>query len=117
MSVDDRKQRMRSIAGIWSERAIIAGKHGQTDLAEVSLWLASKYQQLGDSELEEPEVLARANLLRKRIESSEQHRTMSVEHGLGDEAIDVTYEIQELERELVVLVHQAMLDPTNQMMD
>src|SRR5687768_4183433 len=109
MSANDRKRRMRNIAGIWSERATTAGKHGQADVEQVAMWLASKYQELVDSDAEEPEVLVNANLLRKRIESSEQHRTMSVEHGLGDEAIDVTYEIQELEKELVALVRQVML--------
>lgn len=71
--------------------------------------LASAYENLQGPDYVESELLTKANWLRKRIESAEQHRTMSAEHGLGDEAIDTTYEIQAMERELVKLVRD--LDP------
>ncbi len=57
-----------------------------------------------DAAINEPEILRKANLFRKQIEASEQHRTMCVEHGLGDAAIDATYEIQAMEKQLVDLI-------------
>jgi hypothetical protein len=104
---NDGTERQRLIARRWSawlERAEIARKQGQEDVIRASLELASAYEQLSPPDYIESELLVKANLLRKQIESSEQHRTMSVEHGLGNEAIDVTLEIQELEKQLVALV-------------
>ncbi len=93
----------------WTERAESARKHGQEDLMAAALELASMCQTLSKSptEINQPDVLIRANLLRKQLEASEQHRTMCVEHGLGDAAIDATYEIQRLGKELVTLVQCA----------
>lgn len=88
----------------WTERAEIARKQGQSQLVEVAMRIASMYQELESSNGAEPDYLRKANILRKRIEATEQHRTMSVEHGLSDEAIDATHEIQELERQLIELI-------------
>jgi hypothetical protein len=89
----------------WSERAEIARKQGQDDVIAAAELLALMCEKLNATpEAEEPEVLRKANLLRKKIEASERHRTMCVEHGLSDAAIDATYEIQALEKELVEVV-------------
>lgn len=90
----------------WKERAEIAQRQGQDDVRAAALKMVSAYEKLAEdsSEAEEPDVLKQANLLRKKIESSEQHRTMCVEHGLSDAAIDATYEIQQMERDLVTLL-------------
>jgi len=88
----------------WSERADIAQKQGQQDMVTASMSIISLYESLSlTPEMNEPEVLIKLNLLRKQIEASEQHRTMCVEHGLSDAAIDATYEIQDLEKQLVEL--------------
>lgn len=92
----------------WSERAQIARKQGQEDLEAAALELMSLCESLSKSagELNKPDILIKANLLRKQIEAGEKHRTMCVEHGLSDAAIDATYEIQALEKELVTLIQQ-----------
>jgi phage shock protein A len=88
----------------WSERAEIALRQGQTDLVMAVNTIISIYDSLAATpELTEPEILIKVNLLRKQIEASEQHRTMCVEHGLSDAAIDATYEIQDLEKQLIKL--------------
>jgi hypothetical protein len=103
---DVNRQRQRKHLAAWQERVEIASRDGQNAVADAAAVLAAKYCQLVDSDGSEaePAILSAANLLRRKIEASEQHRTMAVEHGLGDEAIDVTLEIQGLERELVDLV-------------
>jgi hypothetical protein len=102
----ERKRRIRYQIRLWTERAEIARKQQQADVAEVAERLIMAYEDLMDQdEQPEPEVMARANNLRNRIEATEQHRTMAAEHGLGNEAIDSTYEIQALEKELVELIH------------
>lgn len=97
----------------WNERAEIARRQKQDDVVSAALKLATSYQEMlptdedgsGNIDLDaEADFMKEANLLRKQIESSEQHRTMCVEHGLSDAAIDATYEIQALERKLVALV-------------
>jgi hypothetical protein len=90
----------------WNERAEIARTQGQDDVRAAALKVVSVYERLASdtTESDEPESLKEALVLRKRIESSEQHRTMCVEHGLSDAAIDATYEIQQLERDLVALL-------------
>jgi hypothetical protein len=103
MSDPDQDKVTRNIHA-WTERAEIARKQGQDDVVEICDDLVAIYQSLAGGTAVAPEMLAKANLLRKRIESTEQHRTMSVEHGLGNEAIDATYEIKELENELLELV-------------
>ena len=97
--------RLQKHLAAWSQRAEIARRHGQDAVADAATVLVSEYGKFIAAGLEsEPAVFAAANTLRRKIEASEQHRTMSVEHGLGDEAIDVTLEIQEMEKELVALV-------------
>lgn len=105
---DINRERQHRQLSAWRERAEIASRDGNAALADAAAALATKYNQLVESAVPElePAVFAAANLLRRKIEASEQHRTMSVEHGLGDEAIDVTLEIQEMEKELVALVRQ-----------
>lgn len=89
----------------WVEREFIARKYGSAELADCATVLVRKYQELLAAEAqEEPEPLTRARRLRRTLEASEQHRTMCVEHGLNDSAIDVTYEIQNIEKQLVELV-------------
>lgn len=102
------KDRQRKQLAAWRERALIANRDGHEAVAEVAAFLAAKYSEFLESEVPqtEPSMFTSANLLRRKIEASEQHRTMSVEHGLGDEAIDVTLEIQEMERELIALVQE-----------
>lgn len=106
MNSEDRQKQLQSLVAVWEERAQIATRQGTENVAKAALHIASAYKALvdADTESEEPAFLADADLLRKRIESSEQHRTMCVEHGLSDAAIDATYEIQKLERDLVALV-------------
>lgn len=105
-SIETRRERQRKHLAAWRERVEIARRDGNGVVASAAHALAEKYRELVESASPEPEPasVAAANLLRRKIEAAEQHRTMSVEHGLGDEAIDVTLEIQEMERELVALV-------------
>lgn len=106
--IDINRERQRKHLAAWRERADIARRDGHQAVAEAAAALSEKYSQLVESDAPEaePALFADANLLRRKIEASEQHRTMSVEHGLGDEAIDVTLEIQEMEKELVALVRK-----------
>jgi len=90
----------------WSDRVEIARRQGQEEVVKASLLMLDYYDSKLDASYEDPEVVAKANLLRKRIESSEQHRTMCVEHGLSDAAIDATYEIQDMEKQLVALLQE-----------
>lgn len=106
-ATDARNQLIAKRISAWSERAEIANKQTQVDVMQAALALASVYEALIQSNVDEPELLIKANLLRKRIEASEQHRTMAAEHGLSNEAIDATLEIQEMERNLVELVRSA----------
>lgn len=99
----DRAGRIERLIAAWLERAEIARREGRREVAEAAEKVATGYREL-TGEQDEPAYLSKANLLRKRIESTEQHRTMAAEHGLSNEAIDSTYEIQELERELIDLV-------------
>ncbi len=101
---DGRKQALERKISAWSERARIADKQQQVEVMQAAMELVSAYEALIESNGEEPELLVKANLLRKRIEACEQHRTMAAEHGLSDEAIDATYEIQEMEKKLIELV-------------
>ncbi len=88
-------------------------KSGYAKLTEECTNIASEQEQnqplqkksvSAQAKKEEPDYLRRARRLRKTLEASEQHRTMCAEHGLDDSAIDATYEIQEIERELIELV-------------
>ena len=89
----------------WQERARIAREYNNDALAAACDYLVQEYQLLLKSEEEhENEFLLKALRLRKMMEASEQHRTMCVEHGLSDSAIDATYEIQEIERKIIALV-------------
>lgn len=91
----------------WIERASIARKYGNEQFAAASDELASRYKTLIEQdEQSEPDTLTKARQLRKTLEASEQHRTMCVEHGLSDAAIDATYEIQEIESQIVHLVQK-----------
>lgn len=103
----DRNQLMARRISAWSERAEIADRQRQGDVMQAALKLKVAYEALLESEVDEPDLLITANLLRKRIEASEQHRTMAAEHGLNDEAIDATFEIQAMEKQLVELVRSA----------
>ncbi|MBX9689221.1 MAG: hypothetical protein K2X27_21105 [Candidatus Obscuribacterales bacterium] len=93
----------------WSQRAEIAESQGQIDLLEAIQQLISMLNSSSKptNEISISEFLARATLLRKKIEAGEQHRTMCVEHGLSDAAIDETYEIQALEKALIELIKKA----------
>ncbi|MBY0551469.1 MAG: hypothetical protein K2W95_29580 [Candidatus Obscuribacterales bacterium] len=104
--IDITRERQRRHLAAWRERAAIASRDGHQAFADAAAALSAKYSQLVELDVPEaePAMFAAANLLRRKIEASEQHRTMSVEHGLNDEAIDVTIEIQEMEKELVTLV-------------
>lgn len=108
MTNDDNinREKQRRHLAAWRERAEIARREGHLEVADAADTLSAEYKRLVESEIPQPDpaILSAANLLRRKIEASEQHRTMSVEHGLGNEAIDVTLEIQEMERELVELV-------------
>lgn len=102
--MEQRERTLNAQVAAWRRRSEIARANGQVELAEAAARLAGYCGKLLESGSEIPEHLNQINVLRKRIEASEAHRTMSAEHGLNDEAIDTTYEIQELERELVSLV-------------
>jgi hypothetical protein len=94
----------------WSERAEIARKQGQDELVTAALELKAMCEALSgsaDTADKRPELLVKANRLRNEIEAGEQHRTMCVEHGLSDAAIDATYEIQALEKKLISLMQGA----------
>lgn len=90
----------------WNDRVEIARRQSQDEVVKAALLMVDYYDTKLDPTYEDPEVVAKANLLRKRIESSEQHRTMCVEHGLSNAAIDATYEIQDMEKQLVVLLQE-----------
>jgi hypothetical protein len=100
----DQKGAISRKLAAWSKRAALAQVQKQADVEQAALAIVDAYRALLESDSAEPEELVQANVLRKKIESAEQHRTMAAEHGLNDEAIDVTYEIQQLESELVALV-------------
>lgn len=103
----EREKNIKDQISAWTQRQAIANKLGQDDVAAAAQAVVSAYTNLLDSAKDgEPEMLLKANVLRKRIEASEQHRTMCVEHGLSNAAIDATYEIQELERQLVALINE-----------
>jgi len=109
MNTDEKNERQAGLEkkwAAWTERAEVARAQMQPEVEAAADAIAAAYKQLMESNAAEPEVLVKANKLRKRIESAEQHRTMAAEHGLNDEAIDVTYEIQKLETELVELIEQ-----------
>ena len=132
MDFAEQHRRTLDMVTIWSERVEIARRQNQDDMVAAAQYVVSTYEKLQSASsgaggassgtggassgtggalgsIGEPAFLAPANVLRKRIESSEQHRTMCVEHGLSDAAIDATYEIQQMEKELIELVraHQA----------
>lgn len=90
----------------WQERASISRQYANEALASACDYLVKQYELLLNSESEssESELMLKAQRFRKMIEASEQHRTMCVEHGLDDSAIDATYEIQEIEGKLIALV-------------
>jgi hypothetical protein len=96
---------------IWTQRAEESRKHGHSEVAAAATTVAAIYEQLlsnAESEwTEQAPLLIQANLIRKKIEASEQHRSMCVEHGLSDAAIDATYEIEALEKQLVSLVRDS----------
>lgn len=105
MDQDEFAKYIKDEVDAWNERAEIARRQKQDDVVAASLKLASAYQRILPADMNaEADFMKEANLLRKQIESSEQHRTMCVEHGLSDAAIDATYEIQALEKKLVALV-------------
>jgi hypothetical protein len=108
MDFAEQHRRTLDLVTIWSERVEIARRQNQEEMVAAAQYVVSTYEKL-QSGMAEPAFLAPVNVLRKRIESSEQHRTMCVEHGLSDAAIDATYEIQQMEKELIELVraHQA----------
>jgi hypothetical protein len=90
---------------VWSGRLALAHEQDQPDVEQAVRAIIKAYESLIEKNAAaEPEFLRQANELRKRLESAENHRTMAAEHGLNDEAIDVTYEIQKLEKALVALV-------------
>jgi hypothetical protein len=109
MNTEEKKERQAGLQrklAAWTERAAVARTQNQPEVETVAHAVAAAYKQMMESNGAEPEALVKANTLRKRIESAEQHRTMAAEHGLNDEAIDVTYEIQQLEKELVELIER-----------
>jgi hypothetical protein len=88
----------------WSARLALAGEQNQPDVAQAVQTIIEAYENLIEiNAAAEPEYLQQANVLRNRLESAENHRTMAAEHGLNDEAIDVTYEIQKIEKALIAL--------------
>jgi hypothetical protein len=90
----------------WSARLALAGEQNQPDVEVAAQAIIKAYESLIEKNADaEPEYLQQANALRKRLESAENHRTMAAEHGLNDEAIDVTYEIQKIEKALVGLIN------------
>lgn len=105
MTSPDSKSQFRRRQDAWIERSEIASRQGQAELARIAMILAEGYHQLLEANLDigESDQMLKANILRKQIEASEQHRTMCVEHGLSDAAIDTTYEIQAMEAELLAL--------------
>jgi len=105
MNDTDREARFKALIEHWRNRIQIAEKQKQHDVVEAAARIVDAYEKLLESQSTgEPAFLAQANNLRKKITASEQHRTMCVEHGLSDTAIDATLEIQELEKQLVALV-------------
>ena len=95
----------------WAERSDMSRQYGKDPLARACSELAARYKKLlGEAEnATESEELVSARNLRRKIEAAEQHRTMCAEHGLNDAAIDATYEIEELEQEIVALITDAEL--------
>lgn len=106
MNETDQETRFKTLIAHWSNRVQIAEKQKQLDVVEAVFQIIRVYETLLEcqSQDEEPAFLEQANTLRKKITASEQHRTMCVEHGLSDTAIDATLEIQDLEKQLVALV-------------
>jgi hypothetical protein len=106
MNEDDRARTIKHQIFRWLERGEIARKQKQNELLAATTKIVAIYEGLLDSAEDpgESTLLRKANGLRKRIESAEQHRTMCAEHGLSDAAIDATYEIQSMEKELVDLI-------------
>lgn len=101
----EREPKLMAQAALWVERASIADRQGQEDLQFACKALSSLCELYAGSPAEKtPEFVKDANKIRKKIEASERHRTMCVEHGLSDAAIDATYEIQGLEKELLALL-------------
>lgn len=97
--------KLTAMAAIWTERAGINERQGQSDLASAALTIAWFCKFLSECSVEKlPEFIKEANTLRKKIEASERHRTMCVEHGLSDAAIDATYEIQSMEKRLLSIL-------------
>lgn len=107
-----RELKYQAMAAVWLERASIAEKQGQKDLQAAANTFASYCEFLSNisEKRETPAFIKTANTLRKKIEASERHRTMCVEHGLSDAAIDATYEIQSMEKELLNIL--LSLSPT-----
>lgn len=106
MDISEHQRQLLDQISQWLERAEIARAHDNVEVASAAEKIAGICQGLLECqrESERPEILRQANRIRKQIESSEQHRTMCVEHGLSDAAIDATYEIQELEKQLVAVI-------------
>lgn len=105
-AVQAQRQSMRARMEAWTQRAQDCAALGSVEVAQAARVIVAAYEKLLESGESEPPDLVQANKLRKRIEAAEAHRTMSAEHGLSNEAIDVTYEIRELESELVALIQQ-----------
>jgi hypothetical protein len=106
MNEDDRAKTIKNQIFRWTERGEIARKQSQDELLGAVIKIIAIYEELlvSDEDPGQSTLLIRVNGLRKRIEAAEQHRTMCAEHGLSDAAIDATYEIQSLEKELVDLI-------------
>lgn len=102
----ERVLKYQAMAAVWLERAGIASRQNQHELEAAYKTIAAFCELLSHKQdyKQTPEFLKAANTLRKSIEAGEQHRTMCVEHGLSDAAIDATYEIQGLEKKLLELV-------------
>lgn len=84
----------------------MARQYGRQEMCDIATELAQQYKGLLIAHENEPDILQKAHRIRRKLEASEQYRTMCVEHGLNDSAIDVTYEIQELESKLIALVQE-----------
>jgi hypothetical protein len=102
----DSKPHNKDDRSAWTDRVEIARRQNQEAVMKAALLMVDYYDSKLSPTDEDPDVVTKANLLRKRIESSEQHRTMCVEHGLSDAAIDATYEIQDIEKQLVALLQE-----------
>lgn len=94
---------LESELAVWRERAGIARQYDNEKFALACDFFANLCESLLKSERSQTDFLLKARHLRKKLEASEQHRTMCVEHGLNDSAIDTTYEIQEIETSLMAM--------------